>query len=327
MNTPTLGLSLLAGLLSFVSPCVLPLLPSYLGFVGGVTIKEMQEDASIRRGLFVNTLFFVLGFSVVFVTLGVVFSGSSLLAPGATQVINIVAGSIVVVLGLNIMFDFIKVLNMEKRFHFTARPQGKVGSFVVGLAFAAGWTPCIGPILTGILFLAGRSGTVGTGILHLSVYSAGLAIPFLLTALFFNRATGLFAKIKRHFRAIRIGSGALLVAIGLLIALGRFQNLNIALFRAASAAGRWAELNPTASRLLPAVILALLASLALVPAIRLVVQARKSANGDSHPGEGKPLPVVLLAIGLVLLVLAVLQLVGVLNAMGAVTAWLRFQGI
>jgi len=320
MDTPTLGLSLLAGLLSFVSPCVLPLLPSYLGFVGGVTIKEMQEDASIRRGLFVNTLFFVLGFSVVFVTLGVVFSGSALLAPGATQVINIVAGSIVVLLGLNIMFDFIKVLNMEKRFHFTGRPRGKVGSFVVGLAFAAGWTPCIGPILTGILFLAGSSGTVGTGILYLSVYSAGLAIPFLLTALFFNRATGLFAKVKRHFKAIRIGSGALLVAIGLLIAFGRFQNLNIALFRAATAAGRWAESNPTASRVLPSVILALLALLALVPAMRRIVRNSSSA-------QARKLPVVLLSIGAVLLVLAVLQVAGTLNAMDAVSAWLRFQGI
>ena len=317
MTAPTLGLSLLAGLLSFLSPCVLPLLPSYLSFVGGVTLKEMQEDASIRRGLFVNTLFFVLGFSVVFVTLGVVFSGSALFAPGATRTINLIAGIIVILLGINIVFDFIKVLNLERRFHFTRRPKGKVGSFLVGLAFAAGWTPCIGPILTGILFMAGSAGTVGTGVLYLSVYSAGLAIPFLLTALFFNRANGLFARIKKHFRLIRIISGLLLVGIGLLIATGRFQNLNILLFRAASAAARWSDANPTAATLVPALLLAVIAGLIALSAVRFW---RSSAAPRRVPW-GR-----IVACG-ALVVTVVLQLAGVVDLMSGISAWLQFQGI
>jgi cytochrome c-type biogenesis protein len=318
VSTPTLGLSLLAGLLSFLSPCVLPLLPSYLSFVGGVSIKEMQEDASIRRRLFVNTLFFVLGFSLVFVALGVLFSGSVLFAPDAIRWINIVAGIIVIVLGLNIMFDFISVLNLERRFHFSRRPKGALGSFLVGLAFAAGWTPCIGPILTGILFLAGSSGTVGTGILYLSLYSAGLAIPFLLTALFFTRATGLFNRIKKHFRTIRILSGSLLILIGVLIALGRFQNLNIALYRGASAASRWSEQSPVAARVVPGLVLILCATLF---SVRVIQKVRRRSSDTAR------FPWFAVTGGAVCLILATLQLAGFISVMNGLTAWLQFQGI
>ena len=320
MNAPTLGLSLLAGLLSFLSPCVLPLLPSYLSFVGGVTLTELKDDRAIRRALLINTVFFVVGFSVVFVTLGVVFAGSALFAPGAARVINVVAGGIVIVLGLNIIFDFISILNFERKVHVTRRPKGKIGSFLVGLAFAAGWTPCIGPILTGILLLAGRSGTVGTGVLYLSVYSLGLAIPFLLTAAFFSRATGLFSRLRRHFRLIRIVSGGLLILIGLLIAVGRFQNLNIVLFQAATAVGRWTEGNPLAARIVPAVVLLLLATPFFV---RVGRSRKKSKEHDSSEGTAMGSAIA----GIVLALLATLQLAGVLSIMSIVSVWLRFQGI
>lgn len=347
MDTPTIGLSFAAGLLSFLSPCVLPLLPSYLSFVGGVTIKQMQQDVEVRRGLVVNTAFFVLGFSVVFITLGVVFSSSALLFPNLTRYINIVAGAIVVVLGLNIIFDFIAVLNMERRLHLRKRPNGKVGSFLVGLAFAAGWTPCIGPILTSILFLAGASGRVATGVLYLAIYSAGLSVPFLLTAIFFNSATGLFQKIKKHFLSIRIISGLLLVFIGTLIAIGRFQNLNIGLYRTAVALNDWAESSPGPSRVVPGIVLVLLALVFLYrESARLIKRLRSADDGRPENGTEESnasadlttsadgvcvakrvhLPVAALLGGLIMLV-AVLQFAGAISVIDAVGGWLQFQGL
>ncbi|TVQ17644.1 MAG: cytochrome c biogenesis protein CcdA [Spirochaetaceae bacterium] len=317
VDTPTIGLSFLAGLLSFVSPCVLPLLPSYLSFVSGATLSQMRDDSTVRRAVVANTLMFVLGFTVIFVTLGVVFAGSALLFPGATQIINVVAGTIVIVLGLNIVFDFIKVLNLEARFHLSEKPRGLFGSFLVGLAFAAGWTPCIGPILTGILFLAGTSGNVTTGVFLLIVYSAGLAVPFVLTAIFFGTATRLFAKIKRHFVTIRIVTGSILIAIGTLIAIGRFQELNIWLLRSASAVSRWASANPGAARVIPAMVLFALAIVSLIPA------ARRAFGSDRAPVI-RPVGA---AIASLFAVLAVLQLTTVIDLMSVVSSWLAFQGL
>lgn len=320
MDVPTIGLSFLAGLLSFVSPCVLPLLPSYLSFVSGATLSQMRDDATIRRAVFLNTVMFVLGFSVVFVVLGVIFAGSALLFPGATQVINLIAGSIVILLGLNIIFDFVTVLNLEARFHLKDKPRGLLGSFLVGLAFAAGWTPCIGPILTGILFLAGTAGNVGSGVLYLSVYSAGLAVPFLLTALFFGAATTLFARIKRHFAAIRAVTGSILVAIGFLIAVGRFQELNIWLLRSATSVSRWAAANPQASRILPAVALGALAVLALLPSV-FRFRRRKET------GEARILRPAGVTVASLLIVIAAMQAAGVVDLMSFVSRWLAFQGL
>ncbi len=316
MSTPTLGLSLLAGVLSFLSPCVLPLLPSYLSFVSGTAVGAMRDGVVPRRLLLLNTLMFVLGFSLVFVALGVLFAGTALLFPGATRTIDIVAGSIVVVLGLNIIFDFVKVLNLEARLHLSRKPAGLAGSFLVGLAFAAGWTPCIGPILTSILFLAGTSGNVGLGVLYLSVYSAGLAIPFLLTALFFGSATALFAGIKKHFGTIRMATGLFLVLLGLLIAFGRFQELNIWLLRSAGAISRWETANPQGARLIPAVLLIALTIGSMVPAL---VRAIRREQPVLRAGGA--------SVTVTLALVATLQLAGTIDLVGLVSRWLRFQGL
>ena len=347
MDTPTIGLSFLAGLLSFLSPCVLPLLPSYLSFVGGVSIKQIQEGAAVRRSLMMNTTFFVLGFSAVFIALGVFFSSSALLFPNATKYINFVAGALVVVLGLNVIFDFVSVLNIERRLHLRKRPKGGVGSFLIGVAFAAGWTPCIGPILTSILFLAGASGRVATGILYLAIYSAGLSVPFLLTAFFFNRATSLFQKIKKHFLTIRVVSGLLLVTIGVLIFTGRFQNLNIALYRSALVLNDWAEQSPSASRLIPGIVLAVIALIPMIyfgvklfvrnsagrqreePVPKMDVTFRISSSGDGAtliPQRRARVPLAI-GFGAILLIVATLQLTGVLNLISAADWWLKFQGL
>jgi cytochrome c-type biogenesis protein len=216
-----------AGVISFISPCVLPLIPGYLSFISGVSVEEMKSGdkrSEALRKISVNTIFFVLGFSVVFVALGAsaTFIGEFLLSK--LSLFNKIAGVIIVILGLHIMGVFrISFLNYEKRFHSRSKPLGPLGSFVVGLAFAFGWTPCIGPILGGILLLASNQDTMGKGIALLSSYSLGLGIPFFITAVSFNTFLGVFGWVKKHFRTVEIISGLLLVVIGILMFIGSFS--------------------------------------------------------------------------------------------------------
>ncbi len=213
-----------AGLLSFISPCVLPLVPSYVTFLTGVSFEELtdenQSDPKIKKIILLNSLMFILGFSIVFVAMG---ASLSLLGQyfsvyvGALRKIGAV---VIILLGLHIIgvmnFGF---LQREKRLHIFSenKPYGLVGSFFVGIAFAAGWTPCIGPILASILIMAGTSESLGTGVLFLVVYSAGLAIPFLLTALGISSFLKHFNQVKKYFRAVSITSGVFLIVIGGLI--------------------------------------------------------------------------------------------------------------
>jgi cytochrome c-type biogenesis protein len=215
-----------AGVISFISPCVLPLIPGYLSFISGVSMEEMRggdKKSEALRKVSLNTAFFVLGFSVVFVALGAsaTFIGEFLLSK--LSLFNKIAGVIIVILGLHIMGVFrISFLNYEKRFHAKSKPLGPLGSFVVGLAFAFGWTPCIGPILGGCLLMACNQDTMGKGIVLLSSYSLGLGIPFFITAVSFNTFLGVFGWVKKHFRTVEIISGLLLVAIGVLMFIGSF---------------------------------------------------------------------------------------------------------
>jgi cytochrome c-type biogenesis protein len=215
-----------AGVISFISPCVLPLIPGYLSFISGVSMEEMKagdKKSEALKKVSLNTLLFVLGFSVVFTAMGAsaTFIGEFLLSK--LSLFNKIAGAIIILLGLHIMGVFrIPFLNYEKRFHTKSKPLGPVGSFAVGLAFAFGWTPCIGPILGGILLLASNQGTVGKGVVLLASYSLGLGIPFLVTAVSFNTFLGVFGWVKKHFRTIEIISGLLLVTIGFLIFIGSF---------------------------------------------------------------------------------------------------------
>lgn len=301
-----------AGLLSFLSPCVLPLIPSYLSFVSGVQFQELSTGTGDRRLIFFRTLFFVLGFTIVFVVLGLLFSGPALLFSGATRWINLAAGGIVVALGLNIMFDFVRILNMEKRLHVGERPASMAGAVVVGMAFGAGWSPCIGPILASILLLAGSTGETGRAALLLAVYSIGLGAPFLATGLAFTRVSGYLNRIKKHFGTIKAISGLFLIAIGLLIAVGRFQQINGVLAAGGTGLTRWSEAAPRRADLvfgISALFLAL-----LHPTIRLIRRR----------------PVVRpfgTTLSVLLLLLAVSQLAGWFDLGPLIGSWLTFQGV
>jgi cytochrome c-type biogenesis protein len=208
-----------AGLLSFISPCVLPIVPGYLSFISGVSMEELQNQKSkaVKR-VFINSLFFVLGFSVVFIALGASATFVSQFLNDYMYIISKVAGALIIILGLHFIGLFkIRWLNYEKRIHMGTKQLGIVGSFFVGFAFAFGWTPCIGPILAGILAIAATESTITRGIILLAFYSAGLAVPFLITALAFNGFLSVSGKIKKHFRIVEIIGGVFLIIIGFLI--------------------------------------------------------------------------------------------------------------
>jgi cytochrome c-type biogenesis protein len=214
-----------AGFLSFVSPCVLPLIPGYISFVSGVSVEEMRADAApaaSRLQVFVTSLAFVLGFSLVFIALGASATAIGKFLFAKLPLLSKIAGAILIIFGLHTMGVFrLALLETEKRVHSQRKPAGPLGAMLVGIAFAFGWTPCIGPILGGILAIAGSRNSVSEGITLLSVYSLGLGIPFLLTSLAINRFFGAVKKIRRYYHAIELTSGALLVVIGVLILTGQ----------------------------------------------------------------------------------------------------------
>jgi cytochrome c-type biogenesis protein len=228
-----------AGLLSFISPCVLPLVPGYLSYISGISLDEMRGHAvsmtgsgagvavaaspAVRRQVILSSLAFILGFSIVFVSLGAAASAIGRFLLERQEIFNRIAGAIVVVFGLHTMGVLrIEWLYQEKRVHTSRKPAGYLGATLIGVAFAFGWTPCIGPILAGILALAGTQDTVGQGVRLLSVYSLGLGVPFLATALAINRFYSAMGRIRRHYHKIELVSGALLVIIGLLIFTNKF---------------------------------------------------------------------------------------------------------
>jgi len=315
VTTPTLGLSVLAGLLAFLSPCIIPLVPSYLSFIGGTTAADL-DDARARRRLVVRTLFFVAGFTVVFVTLGTLLAGSGVLFGGGMVWVNVVAGAIIVFLGLNLIFDFWKALNVERRFEMR-KPRGIAGSFLMGMAFGAGWTPCIGPMLATILVLAGTSGSVATGVFYLTAFSLGLGIPFLLVSLFFSALKPLLVRLRAHARQVQIVSGILLVGIGALVALGRLQTLSSVLLRTGYAMEQWSA-SSQAGRPLVAAALVILGL--LPPGVAWIRQARGVKTA-------RPLSVAKLVFASALVTLSILHATGVIDVAAAVGGWFRYAGL
>ena len=224
MSEVTYFAALVAGFLSFVSPCVLPLIPGYISFVSGVSLDEMRAPGAgaSRRQVLLTSVAFVIGFSLVFIALGASASAVGKFVLRNLPLLGKIAGIVIIIFGLHTMGLFrLQFLEMEKRAHAQRKPAGLVGALLVGVAFAFGWTPCIGPILMGILAVAGSRETVQEGVVLLAVYSAGLAIPFLLTSLAIDRFFSVTARIRKHYHAIEVVSGALLVAIGLLIFTGQ----------------------------------------------------------------------------------------------------------
>lgn len=228
--------ALFAGLLSFVSPCVLPLVPPYLGFLAGVSMEELTgetDDKAASQRVFLSSLAFVAGFSTVFVLLGASASFLGQLVSQYIEYFAYIAGGLIIIMGLHFLGVFrIGLLYREARVHVDRKPAGPLGAYLIGLAFAFGWTPCVGPILASILFVAGSQDTVGQGAILLSAYALGLGIPFLLAALFagpFIRAMG---KFRKHMGLVEKIMGAILVLTGVMFLTGQMATLSYWLLEA-----------------------------------------------------------------------------------------------
>ena len=228
-ETISLFTAFFAGLISFVSPCVLPIVPGYLSFISGVNLSDLraeQTPAGLARRVGITSGVFVLGFSTVFVSLGAAATLVGYYLQQYKRPLGMVGGLIIVILGLHTAGVFqIKWLLYEKRADVKTRPLGLVGAYVVGLAFAFGWTPCIGPILGAILLYASQQDTVGQGVLLLVAYSAGLGIPFVFAGLAINAFFATFGRFKRHMRKVEWVAGGLLVAVGVLLMTDRLTVL------------------------------------------------------------------------------------------------------
>ena len=228
-ETITFPTAFIAGLLSFLSPCVLPLIPAYFSFITGLSVDEMTTDnKEIRQRVILSTLAYVAGFSFVFILLG---ASASFLGGFAFQyswVIRYLGGGIVIVFGLHLLgLINIKGLQFEKRFHVKKKPVHLLGTFVIGMAFGAGWTPCIGPMLGSILIVASNQETILNGVWLLAVYSAGLALPFILISIFINSMLGFMKRATRLIGIINKVAGILLIGIGLLLIFDQFKLLAV----------------------------------------------------------------------------------------------------
>ena len=224
-DSATLGvvIAFTAGILSFLSPCVLPLVPSYITFVTGLSLEDVSRA---RRVALVHSLLFVCGFTAIFVALGAGATALGVVLGAYRDWIGRIGGLLLVLFGLTLL-EVIRVpaLSRDRRIYLADKPVGYLGSVLVGVAFGAGWTPCIGPVLGGILSLASATASVGRGVTLLLAYSAGLAVPFLLAALAIDRFLAVFARMRAGLAWVSRISGALLIVVGLLLASGWFTML------------------------------------------------------------------------------------------------------
>jgi len=213
-----------AGLISFLSPCALPLGPGYVSLIFGAGVEELKSnDAQLLRKVMVNSGAFILGFAIVFVTLGALATEVGQVLARYKSVLGQVAGIVIIVFGLHLTGLFkIKALYTDARLHSVKGGSTAWGSFVIGFAFAFGWTPCVGPILAVILGLAATQNSVVKGVALLAIYSLGLAVPFLLTSLGIQRFLKFYSRFRSHMHALEVASGALLIVLGGLLVLGRF---------------------------------------------------------------------------------------------------------
>lgn len=224
MSTNEIGIlwALLGGLLSFISPCVLPLVPSYISFITGISFEELtsgENEREIKKVILVNSIMFIIGFSLVFVSLGASASFFGQFFITYKEIIRKAGGIVIILLGVHVIgvINF-RMLQQDKRLHFfREKPAGLLGSFFVGIGFAAGWTPCIGPILASILMIAASSDTFLFGMILMVTYSIGLAVPFLLTSLGINAFLKHFNRLKKHMRLVSFITGTFLIVIGFLI--------------------------------------------------------------------------------------------------------------
>ena len=214
----------LAGLVSFLSPCVLPLVPGYVSLISGAGVEELKsQENQLLRKVMINSIAFILGFSIVFIALGAISTEVGQLLARYKSLLAQIAGVIIILFGLHLTGIFkIKALYMDTRLHGVKGGSTPWGAFVIGFAFAFGWTPCVGPILAVILGFAAAQDSVMKGILLLAVYSLGLAVPFLLTSIGIERFLKFYSRFRAHMHALEVASGGLLIFLGVLLVMGRF---------------------------------------------------------------------------------------------------------
>jgi cytochrome c-type biogenesis protein len=227
-NLPLPAAVFVAGLISFLSPCVLPLVPGYVSLISGVGVEELKlQEGQLFRKVMLNSSAFIIGFSIVFITLGAISTEVGQFLALYKSLLARVAGAVIIVFGLHLTGIFqIKALLADTRLHGLKGSSSAWGAFVIGFAFAFGWTPCVGPILAVVLGFAAAQDTVMKGILLLAIYSAGLAVPFLLTSLGIERFLKFYNRFKFHMHAVEVASGVLLIFLGGLLVLGRFTMIS-----------------------------------------------------------------------------------------------------
>src|SRR5215218_10627965 len=225
-------ISFAAGILSFLSPCVLPLVPGYISLISGVSIDSLRDGATNRRAVIFNSLAFNAGLSVIFLILGTT-AGLVGAAITSNPWVRIIGGIVIIAFGLQLI-GLLKITALYKdtRFFSDDKPRGVIGSAALGMAFAAGWTPCIGPILGGIIGLAATSGGWRSGLVLSAFYSTGLAVPFLLTGLGINQFLSFYKNFRKHLHKVEVGSGIVLILVGLLVMSGQSTKLATSKFMA-----------------------------------------------------------------------------------------------
>jgi cytochrome c-type biogenesis protein len=218
----------LAGLVSFLSPCVLPLVPGYVSLISGVGVEELKtQETQLLRKVMLNSIGFILGFSVVFIALGAISTEVGQLMARYKSLLARVAGVVIILFGLHLTGLFrIKALYADKRLHNVKGGSTVGGAFLIGFAFAFGWTPCVGPILAVILGFAAAQDSVIKGIALLAIYSMGLAVPFLLTSFGIQSFLKFYGRFRSHMHAVEVASGGLLIGLGILLVIGRFTLLS-----------------------------------------------------------------------------------------------------
>jgi len=213
-----------AGLISFLSPCVLPLVPGYVSLISGVGVEQLKmKEGDLFRKVMLNSAAFIVGFSIVFITLGAISTEVGQVLAQYKTLLARIAGAVIILFGLHLTGLLqIKALLADTRLHNLKGSSSAWGAFVIGFAFAFGWTPCVGPILAVVLGFAAAQDTVWKGIFLLAIYSAGLAVPFLLTSLGIERFLKFYNRFKFHMHAVEVASVVLLIALGILLVMGRF---------------------------------------------------------------------------------------------------------
>lgn len=223
-------IALSAGFISFLSPCILPLIPSYMAFITGISLEELSHEKNLKRVrkiVIINSLLFILGFSIIFIALGASATFMGKFLSRNIRWFEIVGGCVVILLGLHFIGIFrLKFLNREKKIHLKDKPLGFIGTILVGMAFGAGWTPCVGPILGAILTMAATTQNIFKGIVLLAFYSVGLGLPFLISGLIIHKFFEYFKAVRKYFKVITAVGGILLIILGILLITGYFSSIS-----------------------------------------------------------------------------------------------------